>query len=760
MKRNVQAYCFARPYLRISFKVIKGKTEKFDWIFAPKCPAGASPYVTLPDTAIKIVGPKISEHCRQVSIEVHNNGFSHLTELPMVLPKDSKSTISPTALFSLHAIVQNVSSIQTSPSVTAPLQFISVDGRPLSSVRGTPKEMIRKFKKAFKARSKEQNIKSISDPFLCLNILCQPCSYDANIEPAKDDVLFHESDKLLEAADHFFGQIYGVHEDVAPTQATQQKASGHFDLLLSDRACNSPSTPASPLRNGSREVDLRMSSENENNVSNLPRTSPVRELYANNAAKRTNGTHSMFDDGWDDESESYNATGDIMTSLTDGDEDVGEQLRGDITVSNPFTIAKLNAAMRHSSSHFTHTTQSKTPSRVQSHNENQIMHSPHTVSPITPNTPYQRRQTQPVKAGKRPESPTFFPFPEQRREKAVTAHSMAQIESAPIQLATATSAIDSRLHNELGTPLARIPSSTRKMGSKPRHNTATTDTLRRPFVPPSQNLLDVSFFSSSPTPTSRHKPKKKQSNDLAELNIREDTTLGPQDHVHPDLAMTMEYEARKQKAMQSYKQQEKERRRLALSKNPKQTTLAIRGDEGSGMPSPPSSSPYRNRYLSAKAALQPRSDEPTNPISDTISTLSPSDPRTYLINTSRIETHGVPLSKKSSRTHGTTLLPFETTEKVDMIHQLRLSLSTSIDQMDDHVRESYGIDDYITTGKDNEAFTDVDSKIISAWQARLEGLVLQTFQSPLSVIERIDLMHLSNKESIGEEYSTARSPNP
>ena len=61
----------------------------------------------------------------------------------------------------------------------------------------------------------------IKNPFLCLNIMCPAGSYDPNVEPAKDDVLFTAEDQVLEVLERFFQAVYGkAIEDLAPNQRT------------------------------------------------------------------------------------------------------------------------------------------------------------------------------------------------------------------------------------------------------------------------------------------------------------------------------------------------------------------------------------------------------------------------------------------------------------------------------------------------------------------------------------------------------------
>lgn len=51
----MQAYAFARPEIRTSFKVLKAKNDKYSWTYSPR-PGSA----TLLDAAAQIMGPDIA----------------------------------------------------------------------------------------------------------------------------------------------------------------------------------------------------------------------------------------------------------------------------------------------------------------------------------------------------------------------------------------------------------------------------------------------------------------------------------------------------------------------------------------------------------------------------------------------------------------------------------------------------------------------------------------------------------------------------
>lgn len=172
IKRTMQAYALCRPAVRLSLKVLKAKNDKGNWVYAPKQGAGVE------DAALKVVGRDCAAQCSWLVLESY--GFT----MQAFLPK------------------QDVDSAK----ISGIGQFLSVDSRPVSATRQTLKKVVSIFKeKLRKANSKPDSVK---DPFLYLNVVCPPDSYDPNVEPAKDDVLFDNEANVLAAAEELFLACY------------------------------------------------------------------------------------------------------------------------------------------------------------------------------------------------------------------------------------------------------------------------------------------------------------------------------------------------------------------------------------------------------------------------------------------------------------------------------------------------------------------------------------------------------------------------
>ncbi|KAJ5917254.1 Ribosomal protein S5 domain 2-type fold subgroup [Penicillium verhagenii] len=215
IKKLLQAYAIAQPSRRFSLKVLKAKNENNNWTYAPSTGA------TLSDAAGQIFGREISSCCviKEISpgtsaseSEPKRNGYEVLAFLPKADSDISK--------------------------LNSCGQFISVDDRPLSATLGIGQNIAKLFKSYIRASfSKGEAPKSISDPFLCLQLRCPRGSYDVNIEPGKDDVLFEDHKIVIALVESMFKGHYGPIADSCSKSPVQGKPcrvhkSDRFGLML------------------------------------------------------------------------------------------------------------------------------------------------------------------------------------------------------------------------------------------------------------------------------------------------------------------------------------------------------------------------------------------------------------------------------------------------------------------------------------------------------------------------------------------------
>lgn len=172
VKQLMQAYAFARLTTRFSLRILKVKNDKGNWTYAPK------PGANTADAAFNIVGRNCASQCEWSVLK--SNGFNVQAFLPKPDADSSK--------------IANLG------------QFISIDSRPVSTTRGPLKEMITMFTR--RLRKLNSGLDKTKDPFICMNIVCPSDSYDPNIEPAKDDVLFTNSELVLKAVEELLSAFY------------------------------------------------------------------------------------------------------------------------------------------------------------------------------------------------------------------------------------------------------------------------------------------------------------------------------------------------------------------------------------------------------------------------------------------------------------------------------------------------------------------------------------------------------------------------
>ncbi len=306
IKQLLQSYAFARPHVRLSLRVLKAKTDKGNWMYAPK-PGGNAE-----DAAFKVVGAACASQCTWSVLEEHG--------------------------FTIHAFLPRVDADPAKVSNTG--SFISVDARPVTASRGTAKQLMKAFKEALRqAGSPLQGSKEL---FILLEVQCPRASYDANVEPAKDDVLFEDPDIAVAAARHLFEAVYPAKQ---PLVATIHDIAAHVDDGTPERhpLNNDDDFITSLERRPAHEESSHLiaTSQGGNIYEDRGGVAPARQI--NDVARGVNFRSNMY--GCDEEDLDLL---DIRppTGHTEADFEELRQARRDVTVSNPWVMAKLNASVR------------------------------------------------------------------------------------------------------------------------------------------------------------------------------------------------------------------------------------------------------------------------------------------------------------------------------------------------------------------------------------------------------------------------------
>ncbi|KAI7490345.1 hypothetical protein KC351_g700 [Hortaea werneckii] len=318
-KLMLQAYAFARPQVRLSLKVLKAKTEKGNWVYAPK------PNGSLEDAALKIVGSACVSQCAWSVVEEH--GFTVQALLPK--PEADPSKISGFG------------------------PFLSVDGRPLSPSRGTLKQIQKVFRESLSAAGLE----SVKELFIYMAIECPSASYDPNVEPAKDDVLFEEPDRLIGVVRKLFGEVYPtVHPSSAKVdsatqvhtyQAQEPQNPSESRLQVNDADDDFTTSLEQPCQ----KVTSHQNAADDDSRGALQLCTPTTADHA----QKLHGSDEHFLRrspqfrsnmyGCDEEDLDL-ISGRPPTGRTEADLEELRHARSDVKVSNPWVMAKMNASSR------------------------------------------------------------------------------------------------------------------------------------------------------------------------------------------------------------------------------------------------------------------------------------------------------------------------------------------------------------------------------------------------------------------------------
>ena len=668
--------------------------------------------------------------------------------------------------------------------------------------------MVKLYKSFLKSLNTETTSANIIDPFLCLNIACPPGTYDVNVEPAKDDVLFAKPDLILQLAKEHFTRIYGELSTAITKTIEPNCTSRMSDELMLNRKTSSNKDPSygfppagrpayqpkksageptyqrsalspslkiplsiqdsvppiepNPPCSGNRGLDAL--SQPANGTANAfdamggrsPIDSPSLEDLLPQDSSETVPIVPLRDSNW---KPSMNADDeDDMTDLTDVlshqatpvmDEDIDEDTLRNVEVSNPWILAKLNAAFR-------------PPGQVRSAAEcNGQLPTPGRElgdADISTDPSIDDFLQGASPSHKASSSPSPFPFPLKARGKRQGDDTRAKPQVSGREF-SGNGALDRwvqrTFHNSADAPSTAADHGLSDLGLESDHLQHQQDfvsarslPIGTPLTPEASQRPKRRFGSRKQKQGVLHKPTISPVNDpgrvwfdnvenppknqYVQTRPREDhpysptvTTFDLRDSedeepaipippgrtMHPDLAFTLDYEARKQEAMDRHRQVLRQQA-AAAKKEAKTLADAIPHKT-------PINSPHKNRQAKAIAALHTNRSPITE--GDSI-TFEAGDPRAYLLRVQSSEREAGAQASKSKR-RKTTMLPFETLQEEAYIGDLVLPLKTEGLNLGAQVLPSALCDEYIDKGKEVEAFSNPTTQQIEEWEQRLKEMV-------------------------------------
>ncbi|KAI0016062.1 hypothetical protein F4780DRAFT_711149 [Xylariomycetidae sp. FL0641] len=228
----LRSYAMARPRLKLSFKVLREPGK--NWTYSPKSNATAK------EAVLQMFGTYVAACCLEKTVTVVRSS----PDKPKVTASSSTSS-APN--YTLEAVLLEPGS---SARNLATHRYFSVDSRPLNAQRGTNKKLLDIYKEHL-----QRSPSNPSDAFIRLNIICPPGSYDANVEPSKDDVLFSDENTVLYGFRELCSGLYGS------VDVRQETSASSPDLKLTKGAQAQSNIPPASMRtlpNSSKLPDVHL----------------------------------------------------------------------------------------------------------------------------------------------------------------------------------------------------------------------------------------------------------------------------------------------------------------------------------------------------------------------------------------------------------------------------------------------------------------------------------------------------------------------
>ncbi|KKY21703.1 putative dna mismatch repair [Phaeomoniella chlamydospora] len=639
IKKLLQAYAFARPNVRISFKILRAKNDKQNWVYGPK---PDDPSVT--DVATRVIGKEATTQCvvEESNCAKRRNEVEQLT-----------STLSSPESGDIHILALVPEANSDLSKVSSGGQFISVDGRPITTTRGLGKDILRLFK-SYVRSSASQNGQDVrlQDPFICMHIKSPPGSYDVNIEPAKDDMLFVDGSALMTEIENILQSVYGQLPKVDTMKGNSKaidRAGGRaeqagFNIMLATKAASHASHADN--QGGGDASHAKWSAKPKDQIPSQDEGPEVGPTSSFRMA--THGIHGNMATVDQDDTN-------IMHAELENEEVLETD---DPKITNPWTLAKVNTSIVNQSG-------MKCPT---------LSRSKTLLSPAKSPSP----------------QPYSNPGPPQRPWKKPDQHTKGIVDSSkkrgvpfhsnnpgtwirePFQQASLQKSYPYDIHAEpptrsevIMTPIGKNISGPQYGDKMDAHNRNGTNETPPKFThqSPGVNKPFVSPFKAA----------RKPSLNAPGFDIISQKYLTPSGDYSTPLTRTstlssstelddvMEFESRKQAAQQAQRQ--------AKLSRLQQSTLSLAGgstqnstDDSSLLQANPTTgsvanSPHHNRYLAAKARLSQSNIDTRTQVP---ATLSGSDPRHRLLRPA------TKLSRSKS-----SLLPLENIPNNQNLHKLR-----------------------------------------------------------------------------------------
>lgn len=537
-----------------------------------------------------------------------------------------------------------------------------------------------------------------------MQIQCPPGSYDVNIEPAKDDVLFEDPQQILSLVKELFRDIYG--DPVEPVENKKSSDKGKekttyndgFELLM---ARKSPPPSATQLHN----------------TKDSPKSSSIipPEIFEK---PFSNGSRSSLSKARPRDNYSQGSP------TTDRD----------LEALNPWSMTKLNTPFRTpvkakagpSTVPILMNTADREPVRTRYDNQTSITStssaapSPSASNAISSSISTSSTDSRPSPLVEQPSqvSPTPSTQSDLRRQRdrdrerygngaldtlfqRITQPSLHQNDEAGPEGETEPS-LTQLAQERFGSPDQTSCSSLDDTGEIFTQNSIDdTQTTPAPSQPLPQDLESLKEPDQPPQITNRRQELpvlEKWSARLHRSEIQQ----------NPDLEQALDFEHRKREAI--LKRREEMRSCIAPSSSAK--------------------SPHHRRYMSARAALSNTADQSQISVASEMppkSALNPYDARAYLIRQN--DQQGSSSDGKARRIQ-TSKLPLEKVPEDQNLYDICLMLPLHDTVLSNTVSENMKHDLYTQCGTEAEAFSaSYPESVLDLWKYRLSDLIVKNYET-------------------------------
>ncbi|CAI7598638.1 unnamed protein product [Penicillium pancosmium] len=689
MRKLLQSYAYAQPSCRFSLKFLKAKNENNNWMYVP------SPEAAISDAATNIAGRDASSCCimKDVSSNVNTQNENNLTSgtyrLTAFLPRPDMDL----------SKINHVG------------QFVSLDGRPLSSSRGISHDIVKLFKSYLRsAASKDGFSKIIVDPFLCLQLKCPQGAYDVNIEPGKDDVLFEDREIIVSLVESLFRDFYGLLPvDAKKSPSKDKSASSNragtatgFNVLMARKRTEIP-PPDQPVT--VRELPLSHSTRK-------PPSHPPSQTHA--------AISPMIDDTNDSQPE------DVTADRSPADRNS--------RFTNPWAVTKMNTPLQTPGRYGRNTAsrasispdiQRLAPGRSRAGSV--LRHSPQSP-PDTPDVTHpgslRAPSRSPVSSRRVPQSsgspplskpPTGSNSKRAARERDKERYGNGALDTwfqRTTQISMGQTPLDQPTSiDDLVPTLSQL--ARQRFGAED-----DVQTIDNEITEPSQNI-PTGTSGDAGSPSSEDQESTINAHDTSMNSGRgypvlEHWAASLKDGLNTGgssgLEWAMDFERRKKEANQ------KHRSRPVPGKQTNEPSSQPQSSQASQRP-------HQNRFVAAKAALA--ADRPFATEVTSKPAIALHDPRAYLMrHESSKASQNRPLDESNNRRHHTSRLPFERIPDGHDLHDICLSIPTDLQSISESFKVATSLDSYINGGKDAEAFIDPEiNALVPTWTQQLQSII-------------------------------------